>query len=95
MADVLHDPEHKRFALETDAGLAHLDYILTDALLVLSHTEVPVGAEGQGVGSRLAKAGLDHARAEGLRVMPLCPFVAAYVRRHPEERDLLMAGVSV
>ena len=54
-----------------------------------------IWAAGQGVGSALAKAGLGHARSEGLRVLPTCPFVAAYMREHPEEKDLLMPGVSV
>lgn len=92
---VRHEPEKNRFALDTDHGTAHLDYILTRGLLTLAHTEVPVGAEGEGVGTALAKAGLDYARSEGLKVLPTCPFVAAYVRRHPEQRDLILPGVRV
>ncbi|MEM1056944.1 MAG: GNAT family N-acetyltransferase [Bacteroidota bacterium] len=92
---VRHEPDHNRFAVDTDHGLAHLDYILTTDLISLVHTEVPVGAEGQGIGNALAKAGLDYARAEGLKVLPTCPFVLAYIRRHPEERDLVMAGIRV
>ena len=93
--DVRHEPDQNRFAADTDHGTAHLDYILTDGLITLAHTEVPPGAEGEGVGTALAKAGLDHARSEGLKVLPTCPFVAAYVRKHPEERDLILPGVSV
>ncbi|MEM6325612.1 MAG: GNAT family N-acetyltransferase [Bacteroidota bacterium] len=92
---IRHEPDQNRFAVETDHGTAHLDYILTDGLITLVHTEVPVGAEGGGVGSALAKAGLDHARAEGLKVLPTCPFVLAYLRRHPEDRDLVLPGVRV
>ncbi|MEM6286863.1 MAG: GNAT family N-acetyltransferase [Bacteroidota bacterium] len=95
MPEITHDPEATRFTVDTEVGTARLDYILSPGLIVLSHTEVPVGAEGRGLASALAKAGLDYARAQGLRVMPLCPFVAGYIRRHPEERDLLMPGISV
>ena len=92
---VQHQPDQNRFAAETDHGTAHLDYILSTGLITLAHTEVPKGAEGEGIGSALAKAGLDHARAEGLKVLPTCPFVAHYIREHPEERDLVMPGVNV
>ena len=95
MPTVRHEPDATRFAVDTPHGPAHLDYILSPGLIVLSHTEVPVGEEGQGLGRRLAEAGLAHARAEGLTVMPLCPFVAAHMRRHPETRDLLMPGFAL
>jgi predicted GNAT family acetyltransferase len=57
--------------------------------IVLVHTDVEPSAAGQGVGSRLARGALDDIRARGLRVVPLCPFVAAYIRRHPEYADLV------
>ncbi len=52
-------------------------------------TRVPPQLEGQGVASRLVKAALDDARAQHLTVVPVCRFVAAYIRRHPEYRDLV------
>jgi len=55
----------------------------------LLHTEVPPEHEGQGYGGALAKAALDYARAEKLRVIPTCPFVRAYVKRHPEYAALV------
>jgi predicted GNAT family acetyltransferase len=57
--------------------------------VVLLHTEVQPYAEGGGVGSRLVAGALDDVRARGLRVVPLCPFVAAYIQRHPEYADLV------
>jgi predicted GNAT family acetyltransferase len=57
--------------------------------IVLLHTEVLPYAEGGGVGSRLVAGALDDIRARGLRVVPLCPFVAGYIRRHPEYADLV------
>jgi predicted GNAT family acetyltransferase len=57
--------------------------------VVLLHTEVVPYAEGSGVGSRLVAGALDDIRDRGLRVVPLCPFAAAYIRRHPEYADLV------
>ncbi len=55
------------------------------------HTEVDPNVERRGLGSTLASGALDDARERGLRVVPLCPFVDAYVRRHPEYADLVVA----
>lgn len=85
---VSHRPDSHRFVATTDAGDAVLTYRLDGDRIVFEHTVVPEAAEGQGVGSSLAKAGLAHARSEGLRVVPQCPFVAAYMERHPETHDL-------
>jgi predicted GNAT family acetyltransferase len=57
--------------------------------VVMRHTEVDERFEGQGLGSRLIADALADVRARGLTVTPLCPFVAAYIRRHPEEADLV------
>jgi predicted GNAT family acetyltransferase len=53
------------------------------------HTETPPQAQGQGIASRLVQGALDDARAKGLKVAPRCPFVSAYMGRHPEYNDLL------
>jgi predicted GNAT family acetyltransferase len=58
-------------------------------VLLLTHTEVPPALEGRGIAAALVKAALDWARAEGLRVRPLCSYVVTYMRRHPETQDLL------
>ena len=57
-------------------------------MLTILHTEVPKELNGQGIGSALVRGLLDQARAQGLKVMPLCPFVAAYMDKHPEYADL-------
>jgi predicted GNAT family acetyltransferase len=62
----------------------------TDGAVVLIHTEVDPAYEGKGVGSALAKATLDHLRADGSKIVVRCPFVASYIRRHPEYQDLVM-----
>jgi predicted GNAT family acetyltransferase len=57
--------------------------------ITFTHTVVEPEHEGEGVGSTLARAALDDARAAGLRVVPQCPFVAAWIRRHPDYADLV------
>ncbi|MBN2385716.1 MAG: N-acetyltransferase [Anaerolineales bacterium] len=87
--NVIHNPQAGRFEIESEGLLAVLEYQLHDSEIVFTHTSVPEALGGQGLGSRLAAAGLAYARAQGLSVVPLCSFVAAYIQRHPEEQDLL------
>ncbi|TMQ71929.1 MAG: N-acetyltransferase [Candidatus Eisenbacteria bacterium] len=86
---VIDHPELSRFETETSAGLAVLEYLLSGERLSLNHTEVPQAARKRGIGTRLVAAALQHARARGLTVVPRCPFVRAYVARHPEVRGLI------
>ena len=78
-----------RFELEIDGHLAKAWYRLSPGLITFTHTDVPDELAGRGIGSRLAKGALDIVRAEGLKVVPLCPFIAAYIGKHPEYADLL------
>ena len=84
-----HNPQAGRFEIEKNGSVAVLEYLLQDGKMVFTHTGVPPALEGQGIGSRLARAGLDHARAQGLKVVPLCSFIAGYIQKHPEYQDLL------
>ncbi|MGH8127887.1 MAG: GNAT family N-acetyltransferase, partial [Gammaproteobacteria bacterium] len=59
--------------------------------LVLDHTWVPPEWRGRGIAAGLARVALDYARSESLTVVPECPYVAAFIRRHPEYRDLVTA----
>ena len=88
--EVRHNPEKKRFEVEMDGKLAVADYLLTNQLLTLTHTEVPEALEGRGIGSKLAQAAIAFARAQSLTVLPVCAFMAAYFRRHPEQHDVLL-----
>ena len=76
---------------EVGAGgqLAVSEYHRRDGTIVFTHTEVPLALEGKGIGNELAKAALDYARSEGLRVVPRCRFIAAYIKRHPQYQDLV------
>ena len=79
----------KQFEARQEGRLAFIKYSLHNHQIIYLHTEVPEALEGKGVGSSLAKAALEYARANHLQVVPLCPFVAAYIRRHAEYADLV------
>jgi predicted GNAT family acetyltransferase len=66
-----------------------LAYLQSPGRIVFVHTEVPPELRGRGIASELARRALDYARREGLRVVVQCPFVAGYLRAHPEYADLL------
>ncbi|MEG3124515.1 GNAT family N-acetyltransferase [Sphingomonas sp. GB1N7] len=78
-----------RFELEQDGETAFAAYRLDGGTITFTHTIVPKPIEGQGIASRLIAFALAEARAKGLRVMPECSFVAAYIERHPDTQDLL------
>jgi uncharacterized protein len=84
-----HEPSFHRFATHMGEQVAFLTYKEEGGTIYFVHTEVPPEMEGQGIGGKLAKAGLDYARQHQLKVVARCPFVASYLKRHPEYEDLL------
>ena len=88
-ADVVNNTEKHRFELTVEGHLAATYYTLTPGVITFTHTEVPQELGGKGVGSRLVKGALDQVRRDGLKVVPQCPFVKAYIDKHPAEADLL------
>ncbi len=91
---VERNEEQRRFEIALDGKVALADYHLREAAdgtpeIVFPHTEVPPEFEGRGIGSKLVRGALDYAREQGLRVVPACPFVAAYIQRHEEYQDLV------
>jgi predicted GNAT family acetyltransferase len=89
--DVRNAPEGHRYEAVVDGEVAGFaEYQLTDELIVFTHTEVDDAYEGKGVGSALVRGALDDVRALANRkVLPLCPFVKAYISRHREYTDLV------
>lgn len=79
----------QRYEAALDGIMAVLEYRREGDRIVYTHTEVPDELEGRGIGSALARRALDDARAQHLTVVPLCPFVSAYIRRHPEALPLV------
>jgi predicted GNAT family acetyltransferase len=86
--NVVRNEAQNRFEIREGDQIAQLAYDVSGGEIALVHTEVPPPLEGEGYGSALAKAALDYARAQHLHVVPSCPFVAGYIRRHPEYADL-------
>ncbi|MBB2913407.1 putative GNAT family acetyltransferase [Streptosporangium becharense] len=87
---VSDDPGASRFEILVDGGLAGFaEYRLRAGKIIFTHTEIDPAFEGRGLGSRLASGALDASRSAGRSVVPLCPFIAGYIRRHPEYRDLV------
>jgi predicted GNAT family acetyltransferase len=82
--DVVHVPDRSRFEVQDPAGTAVLTYELSDGTVTFLHTVVPVELEGRGIGSQLAGTAVGWAREEGLEVVPVCSFVKAWLRRHPD-----------
>jgi predicted GNAT family acetyltransferase len=88
--DVLRSDDEHRYVAQVDGDIAgFLQYRERPGLIALVHTEVDDRFEGQGVGSSLASFALDVARSRGLAVLPFCPFVAGYIRRHTEYAELV------
>lgn len=75
--------------LAEDGEVAELTYRMQDNAIVFQHTGVPSALEGRGIGSALAKAGLNYAQRQGMEVVPLCPFVRSYIERKPEYQSLV------
>lgn len=86
--NVRDNTDRNRFELDADDHVAFSNYKRTGGVLNILHTEVPKELEGRGIGSALIRGVLDAARAEGLKVNPVCPFAKAYIERHPEYAGL-------
>lgn len=87
---VADEPEASRFTARADGRLVGFAaYALSGGTLTFTQTEVEPESQGQGIAGELARAGLDSARDRGLRVRPLCSYIAAYVEKHPDYADLV------
>jgi predicted GNAT family acetyltransferase len=88
-ASIRHDAHARRFETRVDGHLAELDYVMEGNTMVITHTGVPEAIGGRGIAAALTRHALDHARAEGWRVVPACAYAAAFMQRHGEYTDLL------
>jgi predicted GNAT family acetyltransferase len=86
---ILENEEKRRFELTEEGEEAYLTFARDSDRIRFLHTFVPPSLEGRGIGGRLAKHGLEYAREHGLAVVPVCPFVRAYIERHPEYEELV------
>jgi uncharacterized protein len=86
MSDTIRDNAALgRFELDVEGEVAFASYRKADGQLIIFHTEVPIGLRGRGIGSRLVRG----ARGRGLKVVPQCSFVAAFIGNNPDYRDVL------
>lgn len=85
---VVHNKEKERFEIDLEGKIALIDYSEQNGVVAMTHTEVPAEFEGKGVGGKLVKGALEIVKNENKRVRPLCAFVAAYIKRHPEYEAL-------
>jgi predicted GNAT family acetyltransferase len=88
-ASIRHRPDAPRFESVRDGGpVGELVYRLGGGVMSIAHTEVDPALEGQGIGAALVQAALEHARSEGLKVAPSCPYADSYMQRHPDSESL-------
>ncbi|MGM0377518.1 MAG: GNAT family N-acetyltransferase [Bacteroidota bacterium] len=91
--EIIHNQEKQRFELPIEDHKAMLSYNpVQPDLWSLNHTFVPGQLEGRGIGSELVRHVLTHCRNHDIRIIPKCPFIDAYIRRHPEWSDLVHEG---
>lgn len=86
---VTHNADERRFEYWVDGKLSKLDYILNGRNFVITHVGVQPELRGQGLAGKITQAGLEYARENSLRVIPMCSYAAAYIRRHPEYARLV------
>ncbi len=88
MNDVTNNKTMQRYELDVDGSIAFANYRLTPGVVTITHTETPAALRGRGVASQLVRGALEHIRADGLKVIAGCGFVADYLAKHPEFSDL-------
>ena len=85
--DVTHNHEQNRFEVSLEDGTAELSYTREPSGLNITHTYVPDAARGQGVAGRMMRAALEYARKDGLEVVPICSYAAAYLARQKDKHS--------
>ena len=86
--EVVHNPSESRFETWIDGNLSKLDYIQDDKNFVITHVGVHPTSEGRGSPGEIVEVSLAYARQNSLRVVPMCSYAAAFIRRHPEYVEL-------
>ncbi|ATL48135.1 GNAT family N-acetyltransferase [Chitinophaga caeni] len=84
-----------QFEMRIDNKIAKIEYKITGDRIFLTHTEVPPALEGKGVAAILVEKVLHIVEERGLKLVPLCPYVASYLRRHPDWKRLLAHGINL
>ena len=92
---LIDNTESKQYEYHIDGVIAKIEYINAKEKIYLTHTEVPKELEGQGVASALVKDVLNDIEKKELTLIPMCPFVASYIKRHPDWKKLVLKGINI
>jgi len=87
--EVVDNKAEQRYEAEVNGELAVVEYQLHGDRITFRHTEVPSDLEGHGLAAKLAQTVLDDARARHLEVVPICPYIVSYIKRHQDYLDLV------
>ena len=93
--ELIDNVEAKQYEFHVDGTIPRIEYIKAKDKIYLTHTEVPRGLEGRGIGAALVAAALEDIERQDLTLIPLCPFVALYIKRHPEWKKLVLKGINI
>ena len=85
---VSQNPAENRYEALVQGQQCVAEYVVRDGRLIFTHTFVPAALRGQGIAEQLVRFALDDARSKGFKVTPACSYVARFIDRHPEYRDL-------
>ena len=92
---LLDNAEKKQYEFHVDGQTPKIEYIKTKDKIYLTHTEVPKGLEGKGIGTELIRQALNDIKEKELTLVPLCPFVALFIKRNPEYKQLVLKGINI
>ncbi len=88
-SSVRDNAANSRFELEEEGQIAFAEYVRRGEVLIIPHVEAPIALRGKGTAGRLMAGVLDRVRAEGLKVVPSCPYAAAFIARNKQYQDLV------
>jgi len=82
--EVINNIRQRQFEIHINDSIARVPYNFRDDMIALFHTEVPDEYSGQGIATKLAEFALNYAKENKLKILPYCPFIAKYIKEHPE-----------
>ena len=92
---LIENETEKQYEFHIDGFIPRMEYIKVPSKIFLTHTEVPVELEGKGIGTALIKQVLEEIEKLDLVLIPMCPFVATYIKRYPEWKKLVLKGINI
>jgi len=93
--ELIDNPDKPQYEFHLEGEIPRLEYIKAQDKIYLTHTEVPPAFAGRGIGSALIGAVLEDIDRQGLTLVPLCPFVAMFLKRNPEWKRLVLKGINI